>query len=1067
MKKSFKIFFILFLVFSLVVPQNNYFAPAVKAEASSSTSDDTSRTLIKTYTKPEYINRYGNVFLPIKKADLFEAGYEYGDIVKIKIQGKKYKMPFVSEYTDVDSGTMALVAKETEEYIQIAKAFADFASDSGIAVKNTGEDGSVTYSFKDESKDKLNVSVWLYKKGGYLDGYYAHHITRSNNREDYPALSDAEFANFREVTTTGIGKGVLYRTSSPIDPEYGRSTYADEAIKDANVNVILNLTDSEDSITGYEGYEDTYYSTVKHKALNLSVDFDSEEFKNSLAEGLRYLAQNPGTYAIHCKEGKDRAGYVAALLEMLMGASYEEVVSDYMTTFYNYYGVTKDDVRYEAILNSNLVKQLKSAFTFKKSDKKKDLKSRNLYKCTVKYLKSIGLKNSEIEALKDNLSGKEKRKLIIDTDTGADDASALILAAKAGNVDILGVTTLVGNVGLEQSTKNALMALEVAGVDVPVYNGADTTYDGKKISAFSVFGADGMGEADLIHPAKEAEDKDAVRFILETVKANPGEIELVVLGPATNIAKAMDTDPETMKQVKMIWSMGTAGLGPGNASPVAEFNVYGDAPAYKRMLDFGVPVTIIGLDMCDGNAQWTGNQFAELDKANDIGHFVSTSFKLIREFYASNGSEDATMNCDSMAMTCVLYPEFIKDTITAHGSCITETGESYAQVVFYKKGFTYDIVKNEFDYNVTLVTDADKDNYYKNYLSVISGKGKVTGAAESNDKASETKADVHEEILSYWNDDAPAKKEIVSYMKSITDKNSMDYITVERRIAVFDMDGTVYCETDPNYFDHLLLAHRVLEDEDYKDKASEFEKKVANDVLIMNETGIEPENMSVSHGTAIASSFKCFTPDEFYDYIAEYKKTPMRSYDGMTLGEAFYEPMLQIIDFLEANDFTVYIVSGTDRFIVRGLLKDSKLNLPNSQLIGSDVTLVSTDQGDTDGLYYVFDDDDKVVFGGEFIVKNLKMNKVTVIVQEIGVQPVLSFGNSTGDASMAEYVTTDNQYKSLAFMLCCDDTERENGNITKAEKMYSLCEQYDWVPVSMKNDWKTIYGEGVKYTANK
>ena len=80
---------------------------------------------------------------------------------------------------------------------------------------------------------------------------------------------------------------------------------------------------------------------------------------------------------------------------------------------------------------------------------------------------------------------------------------------------------------------------------------------------------------------------------------------------------------------------------------------------------------------------------------------------------------------------------------------------------------------------------------------------------------------------------------------------------------------------------------------------------------------------------------------------------------------------------------------------------------------------------------------------------------------------MLSFGNSTGDASMAEYVTTDNQYKSLAFMLCCDDTERENGNITKAEKMYSLCEQYDWVPVSMKNDWKTIYGEGVKYTANK
>ena len=89
------------------------------------------------------------------------------------------------------------------------------------------------------------------------------------------------------------------------------------------------------------------------------------------------------------------------------------------------------------------------------------------------------------------------------------------------------------------------------------------------------------------------------------------------------------------------------------------------------------------------------------------------------------------------------------------------------------------------------------------------------------------------------------------------------------------------------------------------------------------------------------------------------------------------------------------------------------------------------------------------------------MNKVSVIAQEIGVQPVLSFGNSTGDASMAEYVTSGNEYPSLAFMLCCDDTVRENGNETKADKMKALCEEFGWVSVSMKNDWKTIYGDGV------
>ena len=165
--------------------------------------------------------------------------------------------------------------------------------------------------------------------------------------------------------------------------------------------------------------------------------------------------------------------------------------------------------------------------------------------------------------------------------------------------------------------------------------------------------------------------------------------------------------------------------------------------------------------------------------------------------------------------------------------------------------------------------------------------------------------------------------------------------------------------------------------------------------------------------------------------------------------------------YLQENDFTVYVVSGTDRFIVRGIVDQSPLHVPMGQIIGSDETVVTRKQGGTDGLGYVFDDQDELVLGGEFIIKNLKMNKVAVIVQEIGVQPVLSFGNSTGDSSMAEYVTTGNPYRSLAFMLCCDDTERENGNTAKADKMYELCRQYDWIPVSMKNDWTTIYGDGV------
>ena len=321
------------------------------------------------------------------------------------------------------------------------------------------------------------------------------------------------------------------------------------------------------------------------------------------------------------------------------------------------------------------------------------------------------------------------------------------------------------------------------------------------------------------------------------------------------------------------------------------------------------------------------------------------------------------------------------------------------------------------------------------------------------------------EALSLWSENAEAKNEMISYMDAITTEGGADYIPPEDRIAVFDLDGTLFCETDPNYFDYTLLKYRVLEDESYKDKASDFEREVAEKIKTQNETGESFKGLEVDHGKAVASAFSGMTAEEFNSYIQEFKKQEMPNYTGMKRGDGFYQPMLQVVDYLQENDFTVYIVSGTDRFIVRGIVDNSPLSdIPNRQIIGSDENLVAPDQGDTDGLEYVYDENDNLVLGGEFLIKNLKMNKVTVIAQEIGQQPVLSFGNSSGDASMAEYVTSNNPHKSLAFMLCCDDTERENGNPEKAAKMEGMCEEFGWVPISMKDDWSTIYGDGVTYT---
>ncbi|MBO4818731.1 MAG: haloacid dehalogenase-like hydrolase [Firmicutes bacterium] len=342
-------------------------------------------------------------------------------------------------------------------------------------------------------------------------------------------------------------------------------------------------------------------------------------------------------------------------------------------------------------------------------------------------------------------------------------------------------------------------------------------------------------------------------------------------------------------------------------------------------------------------------------------------------------------------------------------------------------------------------------------VAVLYGTGKISW----NPSKGSSDEPAQEKPLNLWTEGSAAKAELLEYVAAVTDPNGKDYIPPEDRIAVFDLDGTLFCETDPEYFDYMLLVHRVLEDPDYKDKASDFEKDVANKIVGQIETGIVVSGLEIDHGRAVASSFSGMTVDEFNEYIQEFKKQPMPGFEGMTRGESFYKPMLQVVEYLQANGFKVYVVSGTDRFIVRGIVYDSPLCVPPWQIIGSDESLVARDQAGEDGLNYVFDDDDVLIFGGNFIIKNLKMNKVTVIMQEIGQQPVLSFGNSTGDSSMAEFVTSSNPYRSLAFMLCCDDLEREYGNEEKANKMYGLCEEFDWVPVSMKNDWITIYGEGV------
>ena len=326
--------------------------------------------------------------------------------------------------------------------------------------------------------------------------------------------------------------------------------------------------------------------------------------------------------------------------------------------------------------------------------------------------------------------------------------------------------------------------------------------------------------------------------------------------------------------------------------------------------------------------------------------------------------------------------------------------------------------------------------------------------AETDTKASQKDA------LSLWNESAPLKTQLTDYIKTITDQSSESYIPVENRIAVFDMDGTLCCETDPGYFDHKLLYYRVMEDPDYKDKASDEEKETAKIIEEYFKTGSYPKGLDIKHGTAVATAFKGMTPDEFDEYVKAYRDQPMNSYTNMTNGQAFYKPMLEVVDYLIANDFSVYIVSGTERNIVRVLL-ENVLDVPSDRIIGSDGVIKASGQGSKDGLDYVYQPDDKLIYTGELITKNVKMNKVPIIAREIGKVPVLSFGNSSGDLSMSQYITNNKKYESRAYILLGDDSQREHRSEAKVEKLKKYCDEHGFYTISMKNDFATVYGDNV------
>jgi len=313
-----------------------------------------------------------------------------------------------------------------------------------------------------------------------------------------------------------------------------------------------------------------------------------------------------------------------------------------------------------------------------------------------------------------------------------------------------------------------------------------------------------------------------------------------------------------------------------------------------------------------------------------------------------------------------------------------------------------------------------------------------------------------------WNQ-CEALTALKTYVEDVTNPNSANFISVEDRIATFDMDGTFVGELYPTYFEYNMLEYRVLDDASYRDKAPEDVRETAQEIrdFVRNGTAL-PSQFDMKHARAAAKAYAGMTIAEFNTYVKTYAATPVNGFKGMTYGQSFYKPMLEVFDYLKDNGFTYYVVSGSDRYICRALVES--LGIEPNRVIGMDVCLMSNKQGEEAGVNYTMGKEEYLVRTDSLIIKNLKTNKVLQISQEIGKVPVLSFGNSSGDCAMHNYCMSNQKHRSAAFMLVADDDARDHADLAEGARREAKWREAGYYVISMKNDFRTIYGPGVEKT---
>ena len=256
-----------------------------------------------------------------------------------------------------------------------------------------------------------------------------------------------------------------------------------------------------------------------------------------------------------------------------------------------------------------------------------------------------------------------RRKIIIDTDPGQDDAVAILLAlGSPAEIEVLGIVAVAGNVGLKQNAKNALKVVELSGkTDTPVYAGCEGPLRRRLVTAEAVHGKTGLDGPDLPEPKIKLRDQHGVDFIIETLRREPeGTVTLCCLGPLTNIGMALAKAPDIKERVQEIILMGGGLFEGGNITPAAEFNIYVDPDAADVVFHSGIPITVVPLDL----THFMLATKARIERFRALGNRTGVATAEMLDFFSrfdvtKYGSDGGPLH-DPCVIAFLLKPELFK-----------------------------------------------------------------------------------------------------------------------------------------------------------------------------------------------------------------------------------------------------------------------------------------------------------------------------------------------------------------------------------------------------------------------